>query len=103
VDAYQLCNFVLSLLIPQTVPLDPATPPLSSGRPPNTLSRLSTMTDPISVIGLGASLQQLTSFAVTVVGKLYAYYGNVTKAPEQAARLREELSTAVFLHRSKRR
>lgn len=53
--------------------------------------------DPVSVIGLAASVQQLAGFTVTVVGKLYAYYGDVSKAPEQAEKLREELRASILL------
>ena len=48
------------------------------------------------MIRLVASVEQLAAFATTVVGKLYAYE-KVSKSPEQAKKLSEELSASIRL------
>src|SRR6202035_896876 len=50
------------------------------------------MVDPISAVGMAASVAQLAELTAKIVRGLWRYYEDVTKAPSWCQALREELS-----------
>ena len=53
--------------------------------------------DPVSAIGLAASIAGLADFTVTVIARLYSFSTDVISAPKRAEELRQELSSLVGL------
>ena len=49
------------------------------------------MVDPVSVIGLVASLEQLAAAATNIVCNMYKYYEAVRDAPKRSKELRDEM------------
>lgn len=47
--------------------------------------------DPISIIGLAASVEQLSEAAANIVSNMYKYYEAVRDAPKRSKELRQEM------------